>query len=64
MRKDNAFCEDAPDLIKHLIALLLNFWTALGHAAIDKAHADGANFVDQRFRDRVQYKLDRVYLEF
>ena len=53
VRQHDTFSEDAFYLIENLIALLLNLWIALHHAAIDQTHADRTDFVDKRFRDRV-----------
>ena len=53
VRQDDPLGEDALDLVEHLVALLLYLGVALHHAAVDQAHANGTDLVDQRLRDRV-----------
>lgn len=47
MRKHDPLCKDALDFIEYFVAFLLDLLVALGHTAIDQAHADRSNLIDQ-----------------
>ena len=64
VRQNDAFSEDALDLVKYLVALFLDLWIALEHAAVNQGHADRSNLVDQRLRYGVEQELNGVDLQF
>jgi hypothetical protein len=51
VRQNYAFGENALDFVQDLVGFLLNLRVGLDYTAVDKAHADGADFVDDGLWD-------------